>query len=111
MKDEPVNRKSGPQIFRAREAGEVREVQFVIERRCPHNAKEAYPAKFDQALPFPVWVRFPPEIREDPEFGCVETSIVYRLSAVGIRQLRRRFGVTANTKTPCVCEHMGQVIE
>jgi hypothetical protein len=101
------NGKAGPHPLLQSQRGEVREVQFEVQRFCP----DAYAEAVDRRpvhFPFAVWVYWPPETRKD--HPCGETQIVYRLSPRGRQQLQALFGYSVN-RGASACEHMGRIIE
>jgi hypothetical protein len=97
----------------------VTEAQFLIERPCP-NPSCAWTARDLEFLPVCVWVSLAEHDRlpcggktyaliSDRATGAGGTVVVGSILADG----RRRF-VTATAPAghyPCVCEHMGQLIE
>ena len=86
------------------------EVQFVIERACPHaTPSPALEAAFKMALPCPVWINWPPE--PNTSHCCQTFPFVYRISRKGQRQVEKVFGKRLRYDAPVLCEHMGHVIE
>jgi hypothetical protein len=86
------------------------EVQFVIERKCPHSprANEKFEGKFRALLPFAAWIYWPPEPNV---FHDCDTSLVYRVSRKGEKELEKLFRMKMLNGHSCLCEHMGHVIE
>lgn len=101
----PVNHTSGPQIFRAREGGEVLEVQFLVERFCPSIST---PSDLQVAESFAVWVDLNDRQRTSPCGG-----VSFGVTPKGLRDFRRNGFEPIGTpgRKAAVCEHMGRLIE
>jgi hypothetical protein len=84
---------------RAEIDAEPRTAQFVIERSCGGNHVPS------EMLPLIVDVYLPPELASDYEGQC-NAALIYRVARCEVvpkgRTVRPR---------PCVCEHMGHIIE
>lgn len=109
----PVNCKSGPHPSLHSQNGEVREVQFVIERHCPwdrpldEELREALAAH----LPLATWVFWPGQ--ESRSRRCKTDAPVYRLSPRGVAVVNESVpeGFEIYPAAFYVCEHMGRLIE
>jgi hypothetical protein len=100
MKQENVNRKSGPHSSLQSQSGEVREVQFLAERGCPHCSAGR------ECEPFPVWVEWP-AIQVSPCGGRG-----FRVTREGQDDmLARGWQFQEQGARHAVCEHMGRLIE
>lgn len=94
--------KSGPHPHSQSKGGEVREVQFVIERECA--VERPNPVELNPDEQFAVFVEWPPSRQE----GSLETTcgpIAFRLTRPHPRV--KHFPDDLGW----VCEHMGRIIE
>lgn len=91
---------------------ERREVQFVIERLCPHFYSDPrYQEIYGPRMPFAVWV-FWPAVTGLGQV-CDAANAHYELTEQGKSDAVAGFGVhpTNENSRVTVCEHMGRVIE
>jgi hypothetical protein len=79
------------------------EVQFLIERECPHPSDTPTNLK---TYPAAVFVEWPPAPREPPQDWC-DSPHFYRL----LRKECRALGYDPRKADWFVCEHMGHLIE
>lgn len=86
------------------------EVQFIVERPCPHAHGPNYQTKTE--FPFVVKVWWPAEARSPTGTACPASNTVFRVTDRGLREAKKATK-WARMQEPgaCVCEHMGHVIE
>jgi hypothetical protein len=101
-----VNRKSGPHPSLHPQGGEVREVQFLVERECPE------PGDFPTNLrehPAPIFVIWAPLHVSDlqPDFVSCSSPHFFQLTG----DEAERLGYDTTWHDWYVCEHIGRLIE
>lgn len=99
--------KSGPHPHSQSGSGEVREVQFEIQRPCPSWPEWHARHLLSRRLPIAIWVYYPAIARTDHQ--CDVFPYVYRLTPSGRKIIEELFGTV--TPRACVCQCLGRIIE
>ena len=107
---------SGPHPHSQSQSAEVREVQFEVQRACPDHQPESVNRKPTSALPFAVWVYWPPKRRSQlAPLGlsrvCRTAEAFVHLTPEGQQEWMNRVPNAKWVEFPVLCEHMGRIIE
>jgi hypothetical protein len=90
------------------------EVQFVIERACPHGYSwphgESVVKTINASAPFSLWVWWPPDPPNRTSSDPCTDSASYMLSPRGLAEADLIFQRKVH-RDSYICSHMGHVIE
>lgn len=98
--------KSGPHPSLHQHSGEVREVQFELQRACPSGHQINIDSFAELPLPMPVWVSWP-AVRNIS--GWCDSRVLYRITPDELDRAQKRW--PGKYVGSYVCEHMGRLIE